>query len=176
MDCSKAIEHFRAELRSVHTNRPTPALVEELAVQAYGATMRLQELATISVPEPQTLQISPWDSTQIKAIEDAIRKDQKLQLQPVVDGNTIRIHFPQLTEEKRRDLVKIVHEKAEDVRIAVRKLREDALKQYKDMQKASDMSEDEYYAQEKDVQSAVDTANATIKTIADQKEQELLTM
>lgn len=176
MEFDKALEHFHTELRSIHTNRATPSIVEDLGVDAYGSVMRLQELASITAPEPQQLVIQPWDQTLIKAIETALRDHAGLQLSPVVDGVIIRLHFPPLTEERRREIIKLVHQKAEEARISLRKTREDQLRARKAQQKTGELSEDDYFREEKTIQTEVDRVNKAIAAASEQKEAELLTI
>lgn len=169
------LQNIREEMHSLHANRPTPALVENVSVNAYNSAMRLQELASISTPEPQLLLIQPWDSSLVKAIETALRENER-KFDPVVDGHAIRISFPPLTEEKRKELVKLMNEKVESARVAIRKVREDILKNIKEQEKNGEISEDDYFRQEKEVQQVVDKHNATIKEMADAKEKELMTV
>lgn len=178
MDTSQfdhVIESTKEDLASLHTGRVTPALVEDVAVEAYDSQMRLQELASISAPEPQMLVIEPWDKSVVKNIESSLRKSD-LDINPVVDGSTIRINFPPLTEEKRVQLTKVMHEKIEHGRIAVRRVREELLKGYKAQEKDGEISEDDYYRLEKEVQSTVDQYNTKLKELADKKEQELMSV
>lgn len=171
----EVIKHFTAELQHVRTGRAAPSLIESIPVQAYGSTMRIQELAAITAPEPQTLVIQPWDMSTVRAIETALRECD-YHFNPVVDGQILRVNFPPLTEEKRRDLVKIVNHKAEEARISVRKVREEQLKEAKEAEKNGDISEDVLHRFEKDIQAATDDANAKIKTKVEVKEKELMTI
>lgn len=170
-----ALNHFHTELQHVRTGRAMPAMVENIAVAVYGSMMRVQELAAINAPEAQTLVIQPWDVSTVKAIETALRESD-YHFNPVVDGQILRLHFPPLTEEKRREMVKIVNQKAEDARISIRKIREEQMKKAKDAQKASDISEDELFRFEKEMQTAVDQYNAQIKLKCEGKEKELMTI
>lgn len=169
------LKHFSADLQHVRTGRAAPSLIEAIAVQAYGSTMRIQELAAITAPEAQTLVIQPWDTSVIRAIETALRECD-FHFNPVVDGQILRINFPPLTEEKRRDLVKIVNQKAEEARISVRKIREEQLKKAKDLEKKGELSEDELFRFEKEMQAATEDANAKIKSKVEAKEKELMTI
>lgn len=169
------LQHTKEELQAMHTGRANPALIEEVKVQAYGSTMTVQELGSILVPEPQQLLIQPWDKTVIKDIEKALRESD-LHLNPVVDSDSIRITFPQLTEEKRKELVKFMHEKIEEARIAVRKVREQLLKDMKAQEKAGEISEDEFFRQEKGVQQIVDAYNTKLEELSSTKEKELMTV
>jgi ribosome recycling factor len=171
----KAVSRFAEELNRLRANRATPTILETVRVEAYGTMMSMQEVASINAPEPQMLVVQPWDKSLIKAIETAIRKSD-VGIQPVVDGEVIRLPFPPLTEEKRRDLVKLMREKEEDARIAVRKVREETLKALKQREKDGEISEDEYFRLEKETQGAVEHHNNRIKDMAEKKEKELMTV
>ncbi|MCW1930118.1 MAG: ribosome recycling factor [Candidatus Kerfeldbacteria bacterium] len=171
----ETLKHFSADLQHIRTGRAAPSLIESITVEAYGSVMRLQELAAITAPEAQTLVIQPWDSSTIRAIETALR-DCDFHFNPVVDGQILRINFPPLTEEKRREMVKIVNQKAEDARISVRKVREEQLKKAKDAEKKGELSEDQLARFEKDMQSAIEDANGKIKAKVESKEKELMTI
>lgn len=169
------LESTRNELSLMHAGRVTPALIESVAIQAYDSTMKLQELASITSPEPQMLVVDAWDKSLIKNIEAGLRNSGQ-DLNPVVDGEIVRISFPPLTEEKRVQLTKKMQEKIEAGRIGVRKVREDLLKNLKSQEKSGDISEDEYYSQEKAVQDVVDEYNGKLKELAEKKEAELMTV
>ncbi len=169
------LDTFHQDLTSLRTQRATPSIVDKVYVNAYGSQMAIRELASISVPEPQLLVIEPWDKSILPALESALRESE-LDLQPVVDGERVRLPFPPLTEEKRVQLVKVLHEKAESARVRLRKLREEELKSLKQQQKNGDMSEDEYFSAEKEMQKTMDHYNAQIKTASDKKEAELMTV
>ncbi len=171
----QVIEGLQEELRSIRANQATPSLVENITIQAYNTQMKIQEVATISVPEPQMLVIQPWDKTIMKDLESGLR-DCEYNFSPVVDGDVVRISFPPLTEEKRKELVKLMNEKIENGRIALRKIREDELKQLKQQEKDGEISEDDYFRQEKEMQQLIDTYNQQIKDIAEKKEKELMTV
>lgn len=169
----KAFQHLHDDVQSIRTNQANPSLVDSLVIEAYGSKMKLMELASITVPEPQMLTIQPWDKSIIKNIETAIH-ESKIGLNPVVDGEIIRLSFPQMTEEKRKELVKCMHEKVEEGRVAIRKIREEIIKELKQKEKNGDLSEDEYFRQEKEVQKSVDDYNNKIKDLAERKEKDLL--
>jgi len=173
IDFQDALDHLHESFGTLHTGRATPAMVDQVMVQAYGSMMKLQEVASISVPEPQMILIQPWDKTVVKAIETSMRESD-LQLNPVVDGEQIRIAVPQLTEEKRRELVKIMNEKAEEARIHVRQIREEEMKSLKEQEKSGKISEDDLFRMEKEVQSLVDQVNKEIKEASEQKESDLM--
>jgi ribosome recycling factor len=169
------IAHLKQELSVIHTNRANPSLVQDVLVEAYESQMKLVELANITAPEPQLLLIQPWDGSVTKAIETALQQSD-VQVNPVVDSQVIRISFPPLTEERRKELVKVVHQKVEDARIAIRKVREEVLKELKEQEKNGDISEDDYFREEKEVQQSVDAHNNTVKDISEKKESELMTV
>lgn len=169
------LQYFQEECQILQTQNANPRIVENIAVEAYGATMRLQELATISTPEPQTLIIQPWDKTVLKALETAIRQNPA-GLQPIVDGEKIRIAFPQLTEEKRREFVKILHEKLENARVRTRKIRTDFLKEQKQREQSGEISEDDYFRHEKLIQKKIEECTEELQRRADAREKELMTV
>jgi ribosome recycling factor len=171
----RALQALKTELGQLRAGRSNPAMVESIPVQAYQSTMKLLEVASITAPEARLLVIQPWDRSLIKEIEAALRASE-LGLEPAVDGEVIRISFPPLTEEKRKELVKVVNEKLEEARIAVRKAREEALKDWKGQEKAGEISEDDYFRKEKQLQQHVDQTNAKIKDLGEAKEKELMTL
>lgn len=172
-DYQSIIDTLEQQLQMVRANNANPAMVENIKVEAYNSTMSLQELASISVPEPQQLLIQPWDHAVVQAIEKALRESD-MDVNPVVDGEVIRITFAPMTEEKRRDMVKLMSEKVENARVAVRKVREAALKAYKQQEKDGEIGEDDYFAQEKAIQADVDAANTRIEEMAKAKEDALM--
>src|SRR5947209_11815714 len=148
---AKAVGHTQAEFSSVRTGRATPALVEKLRVDYYGSEVPLQQLAGFNVPEARLLVISPYDKNSMKAIEKAIQNSD-LGINPSNDGQVIRLAFPQLTEERRKELVKVVKHKAEEGRVAVRNLRRTARHQLEGMEKEGDISVDELDRAEKEME------------------------
>jgi ribosome recycling factor len=171
----KIIEHFEKELSNIRTGRAMPSIVENIMVESYGVKTPLNQLASINVAEPQTLSIQPWDRSIIKDIEKGIRM-ANLDLNPVVTENIVRINFPSLTEEKRKELVKIVSRKAEEAKIGIRGVREEEIKFLKKQEKDKAISEDERFRQEKDLQEVVDKYQKKIQIIQDKKEKDLLTI
>lgn len=169
------ISSLQKELAGLRTGRAIPALLEDLQVEAYGSTMPLQQLASITAPEPRMLVVQPWDAQTMKEVEKAIRQTD-LGLNPAVDGALIRVPFPALTEEKRKELVKIMHAKLEEAKIKLRQLRETMLKEWKVKKTAGEMSEDEFFRQEKDLQQVVDKVNEQIESLGQAKEKEMLTI
>jgi ribosome recycling factor len=168
-----AVEALRRELASLRAGRATPALVDRVTVDYYGTPTALRELATLSVPEPRQLVIQPWDRSVVGAIERAIQKSD-LGVQPVSDGQVVRIHLPPLTEERRKELVKTVHRLEEEQKVAVRNCRRDALEAIRDAQRKGDLSEDEARREQERVQRMTDRHIAEIETLAREKEREIL--
>jgi len=169
----KAIEHLKGEFAGVRTGRANPGLVEKLMIDSYGAMVPLQQLAGLTVPEPRLLVISPYDKNNIKAIEKAIQSSD-LGVTPSNDGAVVRLSFPQLTEERRRDLVKVVKHKAEEGRVAVRNIRRDARKDLESLAKDGDISKDDLDRVEKDLEKHTHQVVADIDQLLSHKEKELL--
>ncbi len=174
-DLEKTIEHLQIELGRLRTGRATPSLVEDLKVDYYGTKTPLKQIATINTPEPRTIMIQPWDRGALAIIEGAIRESD-LGFNPNNDGVVIRINVPALTEERRKDLVKVLNQKAEDARIAVRMAREDALKEIQDMEKAGEISEDDKFKGKDKLQEVIDQYNKKIEEIRAKKEQDIMTV
>src|SRR3954467_12665763 len=172
---AKAVGHTQSEFSSVRTGRATPALVEKLKVDYYGTDVPLQQLAGFNVPEARLLVIAPYDKNSLKAIEKAIQNSD-LGINPSNDGQLIRLSFPQLTEERRKELVKVVHHKAEEGRVAVRNLRRAARKDLEALEKDGDISSDELDRAEKDLEKITHDFVAEIDKMLHTKEQELLSV
>ncbi len=169
----KAIEHVQGQFTTVRTGRATPALVEKLLVEYYGAPVALQQLAGFQVPEPRQLVVKPHDRGALAAIEKAIR-DSDLGVNPSNDGVVIRLNFPPLTEERRKEYVKIVKHMAEDGRVAVRNIRRDARKHLDAAEKAGDISADELERAEKEMDKITHDHVDHIDKALGRKEHELL--
>ena len=163
------------EFAGVRTGKASPALVENLLVEAYGAQMRIRELAGITTPEPRQLVIQPWDMTSLHPIEKAIQK-ANLGLNPAVQGKIIRISFPELSQERRQEFVKITKKMAEDGRVAIRHVRRDAMEQLKKHSHDSGITEDEEKQAEKDLQKLTDDYIAKIDQHLVHKEKEIMTV
>jgi ribosome recycling factor len=170
---AKAIEHLKGEFGAVRTGRANPGLVEKLMIDSYGAMVPLQQLAGCSVPEPRLLVISPYDKSNIKAIEKAIQSSD-LGVNPSNDGAVIRLAFPQLTEERRKELVKVVKHRAEEARVAIRNIRRDARKELETLQKDGDLSKDDLERIEKDLEKHTHHVVAEVDDLLAHKERELL--
>lgn len=171
----KALEHLLSELATVRTGRANPSLVENVLVDSYGTNTPLQQLATISVPDAQSIVIQPWDKNVLKDIEKAIQNSQ-LGLNPVNEGEIIRLPIPPLTEDRRKELSKIVNQKVEDSRVSIRNIREDTWRIIKDQKASGEISEDDMYTQQKDLQKVVDEFNSKVKNIGEEKEKEIMTL
>ena len=169
----KAIEHLQTDLTSVRTGRASPSLVERLPVEQYGTEMPLNQLATIAAPEARLLTISPWDKGSLGAIEKAIRKST-LGFNPSNDGTVIRIAIPPLTEERRRAMVKIVHDKVEQGRIAIRNIRRDAMAQAREFRDEKMISDDDERRAEGQIQELTNKFVAQADQLGKAKEQDLM--
>ena len=169
----KAVEHVQSQFTTVRTGRAAPALVERLMVEYYGAPVPLQQLAGFQVPEARQLVVKPHDRGALNAIEKAIR-DSDLGVNPSNDGVVIRLNFPPLTEQRRKDYVKIVKQMAEDGRVAVRNIRRDARKHLEAAEKAAEISADELERAEKDLDKLTHDHVDHIDKALGRKEQELL--
>ncbi len=171
-----ALEHFRDELKKVRTGRAHPNMLDSIRVEVYGTLMPLNQAANITTPEPQLLQVTPFDPGNIAAITAAIRNDQALGLNPADDGRIIRVPVPPLTEERRKQLVKQTGEKVEEARIALRNIRQDGLKEAKRQKDAKELSEDDVKSIEKEFDKFMSQYQDKIEAAFRAKEQEILTI
>lgn len=169
----KSVEVLQDDLLSIRTGRASPALIEKLQVEYYGTMTPLNQVAGVAAPEPRLLVIRPWDPAALADIERAILKSD-LGLTPMNDGNLIRLNIPRLTEERRRELVKVVARRVEDARVAVRNLRRDALQDLKEFEKEKMISEDDFFRGKDQVQDLTDEFIAEIDEIGKRKEEELM--
>ena len=178
-DCKKSFEHvldvFVKDIASLRTGRATPALVEDIEADYYGSKTPIKHMAAIHVTGPTELQIQPWDKAAVRPIEEAIQKS-KLGINPIVDQDVIRLALPKLTEERRMQLVKLLKEKAEEARIAVRREREDTLRTVQRLFDEKKLREDEKFRAKDDVQKLVDTYNGKIEEATSKKEAEIMTV
>jgi len=163
------------EFASVRTGKASPALVENIMVEVYGSQMRIRELAGITTPEPRMLVIQPWDIGSLQAIEKAIQK-ANLGLSPAVQGKIIRLGFPELSQERRQEFVKIIKKMAEDGRVAIRHVRRDALELLKKAKTAGGVGEEEIENAEKEIQKLTDQYSAKIDGQVVSKEKEIMTV
>lgn len=169
----KSVNALRGDLMTIRTGRASPALVENIMVSAYDTTLPLNQAATIAVPEPRLLTIRPWDVSIIGAIERAIQKSD-LGLTPQNDGKIIRLAIPSLTDERRRDLARLVNRRAEEARVAIRNVRRDAMRQLDSLQKEKQISEDELYGARDDLQELTDGYIEQVDKLGEQKQAEIM--
>jgi ribosome recycling factor len=169
----KAVEALEAKLRTIRTGRASPALVEQVMVDYYGTPTPLKQLAVISAPEPQLLTIRPYDPGSLGDIERAILKSE-LGLTPSNDGKIIRLPIPRLTEERRQDLAKMVRQRIEEGKIALRNIRREALEDLRDFEKEKLISEDEFYGGKDDLQKLTDNYGEQMDEISGRKQREIL--
>jgi len=171
-----AVAHFEDELKKVRTGRSHPSMLDGIAVEVYGQKMPLNQVANVTAPEPQLLQVTPFDPSNVQAVVSAIRADQSLGFNPSDDGRIVRIPVPPLTEERRKLLVKQTSEKVEDARIALRNIRQDALKDAKRKKDAKELSEDDVKRVEKDVDALMASHQSQLETAFKVKEKDILTI
>jgi ribosome recycling factor len=170
---NKSVEALQDDLMGIRTGRASPALVEKLPVEYYGTLTPLNQMASIAAPEPRLLVIKPWDPSALSDIERAILKSD-LGLTPMNDGKLIRLNVPRLTEERRREMVKLVSRRVEEGRVAIRNLRRDALQDLKEFEKEKMISEDDFFRGKDDVQDLTDEFIKEIDEIGKRKEEELM--
>lgn len=171
-----ALEHFDSELRKVQTGRAQPSMLDSIKVEVYGTVMPLNQVANVTAPESQQLQITPFDPSNIAAISAAIRADQTLGLNPSDDGRVIRVPIPPLTEERRRQIVKQTSEKVEEARISLRQVRQDALQDAKRQKDAKTLTEDDVKAVEKEIDRLMADYQTKIDAAFKAKEKDILTL
>jgi ribosome recycling factor len=174
-ELEKAIEHFTVELGKIRTGRANPALVENLMVDYYGVKTPLKQIASINAPEAKLLVIQPWDKGALVYIESALRESD-LGFNPNNDGQVIRLNIPALTEERRKELVKLLGQVAEEAKISVRNAREEAWKEIQDAEKDGKISEDDKFSGKDYLQKIVDEYNKKIEEIREKKEKEIMTI
>lgn len=171
-----ALDHLEGELKKIRTGRAHPDMLDGIFVEAYGTRMPLNQVGSITVPEPQLLQVTPFDPTNVKATVEAIRNDQGLGFNPADDGRIVRVPVPALTEERRHQIVKQLGEKIEDARIGLRAARQSAFKDAKRRKEDKELSENDVVRIEKEIDKMMADFNAKIDEIAKAKEQEILTI
>ena len=174
-DFEKTLTHLQQELASVRTGRANPAMVESVVVDAYGTPTPLLQLASITTPESTQLLIQPWDPNITKSIEKALQASA-LGIMPTVEGTVIRLHFPPLTEDRRKELVRVVREKIEMAKVSIRGIREDIHKQLKQEERDGSLSEDQAALESKTLQTIVEEFNERIVAFGASKEQEVTTI
>lgn len=171
----KAVEHFKIELGSLRTGRASAALVDAISAEVYGAMTPLAHIASVSTPDAKTVAIQPWDKSNLGAIEKAIVASN-IGLNPVNDGVLIRLSVPPMTEERRKEMVKVMGQLAEQAKIAIRAVREEELKTLKAQEENNEITQDDLEAQKADLQKVVDSYNDKIKELAAAKEKEVMTI
>jgi ribosome recycling factor len=169
----KSVQATRNELATVRTGRASPHLLDRLIIDAYGAQSPIKQLAQVNATDARLLTVTPYDKSTISAIEKAVMESD-LGLTPSNDGNVIRLQIPELTEERRKELVKVVHQVAEDGRVAVRNIRRDVIHDLRELKKEGEAGEDEEHHGETELQKHTDTAIGEIDTLLKGKEEEIL--
>ena len=169
----KAVEVLQSDLATLRTGRASPALLEKVKVDYYGTQLPLNQIASISAPEPRLLVIRPWDANALPEIEKAILKSE-LGLTPMNDGKVIRINIPRLTEERRKELVRIVAKRVEEAKVAVRNCRRDGLEQLRELQDEKLISEDEFYRAKDKLQEITDEFIEKIDELGELKKKEIM--
>ncbi|HBU07369.1 MAG TPA: ribosome recycling factor [Candidatus Magasanikbacteria bacterium] len=172
---NKAIDHLKHEITGLRTGRATPAIVEDVSVEAYGTRQPMKAVASITVQDAKTIAIEPWDKGLVQAIETAIRSSD-LGMNPINDGRLVRINLPELTQERRQELIKVLHKKLEEARVSVRKIREEVRENVQAMEKNKEISEDEKFKLQDSLEEVVKEYNDKIRMIGEEKETEVNTI
>lgn len=175
VDFQKIIDHFKKELSGLRVGRATPALLDNIRVDYYGGKASIQEVANISASGSRLIVIQPWNKDDLAGIEKAITASG-IGLVPINDGNAIRLTVPQLTEERRKELVKLVGQRLEDARIGIRRERDETVRKIQQAEKNKEISEDEKFRAKNRIQKSVDEFNAKIEEIGKEKEKEIMTV
>ena len=170
----KVVEHFKGEAAGIRTGRASSILVEDLSVEHYGGHYKLKELASITIPEPKTILIQPWDKGALEAIMKAIKNSQ-VGLNPISDAQGIRLMMPALTEDRRHEFIKLLKQKAEESHIAIRRIRGEIWEDIQEKEKIGEVREGEKFKAKDDLQKLVDEFNKKIEEVEQKKEQELMT-
>jgi ribosome recycling factor len=169
----KAIATLKDDLNGLRAGRANPAIVEKLNVEYYGVSTPINQIGNISVPEARVILIQPWDASLLKEVEKAILKSD-IGINPSNDGKIIRLVFPQLTEERRKELTKVTKKHGEECKVAVRSIRRDAVEEYKVMKKDGDITEDDLKDAEKDIQKITDKYIVEVDKVIDAKDKEIM--
>ena len=169
----KTIESFKTDLGGLRTGRASADLLSPVVVEAYGQSMPLNQVGNVSVPDSRLLAVQVWDKSMVEAVEKAIR-ESGLGLNPVTEGQTIRVPLPALTEERRKELIKVARKYAEDSRVAIRNQRRDAMDDVKKAQKDGDMSEDDARRASDDIQKVTDSYVGKIDSVLSEKEEDIM--
>jgi len=171
----KAIEHFKSEISALRTGRATPALVEDICVEVYGSKMEIKGVASISTPDAKTIIIDPWDKSNLKEIEKAI-SEADIGMSPVIDQTIIRLSMPQMTEENRKDMVKILKQKMEQARTSIRLAREKVREKILKAEEVGEIREDDRFRLQEELDKRVAELNKEIGKIVEDKEKEIMTV
>lgn len=169
-----SLEHLSGELAGVRSGRANPGLVDSVKINVYGQQMVLKTIATVSTPDAKTIQIQPWDSSNLSAIEKALTENSSLGLNPNNDGHVIRINVPPMSEETRTQMVKLIHEKSEGANVSLRNARHDAINEMKTAEKNKEITKDDLSKFEKDITSLIEKYSKLIQESVAQKETELM--
>lgn len=169
----KVIEHLDEELSLIRAGRANPAILNKVQVEYYGVMTPINQVATISVPEARQILVAPWDRSMVSACEKAINMAE-LGLNPINDGNSLRLMIPELNEERRKELVKQTKTLGEEAKVAIRNIRRDAIDEYKKMQKNSEITEDDLKSNEEDIQKITDRFTSNVDKKLEAKEKEIL--
>lgn len=175
VEVDKAIDHLKSEIASLRTGRANPEMVLNVSVDVYGAKTPLNQVASISVPEARVISIEPWDKSIIKDVEKALSQAD-IGIQPTVDGNTIRLVIPQMTEENRKDLVKLLKERHERARISLRSIRDKVKEEIVSAEKAKELTEDDRFNYLEELDKAINEWNTVVDGLVDHKEKEIMTV
>lgn len=168
-----SLEFFVGELTKIRTGRASAALVENMEIDAYGSRMKIKEVGSISVPEPQTILIAPWDKSLLKEIEKALR-ESSLGVNPIVGGDNVKMPIPALTEDRRKDMVKVIGAKLEDCKNSMRNIRQDAMKQVDKAFGDKEIGEDDKFNQKEEVEEIVKDYVKRAEVLSDKKKEEIL--
>ena len=171
----KTIESFKKDLGTLRTGRANPSMLDLIRVDVYGQKMPINQLATVTVPEPRTISIQVWDKNNVKSVDTEIQKSN-LGVNPQVDGQIVRIHIPQLTEERRKEITKVLKNIGEKSKVSIRNIRRECNDNIKNLLKDKKISEDESKSFEEDVQKSTDDSISLIEKILSEKEKEILTL
>ncbi len=169
----KTIEHLKDELKTIRTGRAAPSLIEEIPVSYYGSKVPLKQVATINIPNPRVIVIQPWDKDSLVDIQSAISENSVLGATPNNDGKVIRLNIPALSEEQREEFIKVVHKKIEEARISLRNIRHEVKEEIRHNENKGDISEDDMYKGEEELQKNINEYMKKIDEISSQKEKEI---
>lgn len=171
----KTVDHLATDYAAIRAGRANPHVLDKIRVDYYGTPTPLQQVGNISIPDPRVIQIQPWEKSILKEIEKAIQASD-IGINPTNDGTVIRLVFPELTEERRKDLVKDIKKKGEDAKVAIRNIRRDGNDAFKKLTKTEDVSEDEVKDLENELQKAVDKFIKTVDSMVDEKSKDIMTV